>query len=217
MTTDGVFQFAPDINVNNDVYVLDKKSTNKLSAVAFVDLNWKEKVEATKKAIDILGSRLQQTFPRNSHWLFIGHRNWQADTKIVRHKKLWAYLLARDLKIPDGEKINEVMVSSEHGIKYVGLIKCTSISEVALASVLRSGLETQLIFAREDVAMGVSEILLPSGWEHKAHAPAEKVVDLLCDKDIFGYLPLGWFDDRESGCAVIAKPELICLPFPEYC
>ena len=39
------------------------------------------------------------------------------------------------------------------------------------------------------------------------------VASLIVSEDMFAYLPLGWFDDRESGCAVLAREKLIASCF----
>lgn len=214
MTTE-ILQLAQDMNAENDIYLLSKMAKCHLSGAAFIRTEWDEKIASTDKSIRQLSLKLQRAFPKGGHWLFIGDRRWQPDNRIARHKKLWAALLSRRIKVPEGERRDEVIVSSSEGIKHFGLIKCEPILDSAIASILRSGLATQLIFAEESVAIEVSKHLLSSGWEHKGNGPPEKIIDLLCEYDMFTYLPLGWFDDRESGCAVLAKASLASLPFPE--
>lgn len=215
MTTE-IFQFAHDVSVENDLYVLNRKTKCLLSGAAFIWNEWEDKLQTTEKALDLLSRRLQSKLPAFNHWLFIGHKNWQPDNQVVRHRKLWSAITSKGTSIPDGKKVSEVMVSSENGIKYFGLIKCESIASPSVASILRSNWETQLIFAEESVAMTSSEFLLSNGWEHIGNAPSDKIIDLICERDILAYLPLGWFDDRESGCAVIAKGKFISSSFPEH-
>ncbi len=210
------FQLAHDISVDNDLYVLNRKTKSLLSGAAFIWTEWEDKLQTTEKALGLLSRRLQPAFPAFSHWLFVGHRSWQPDNRIVRHRKLWTAITSKGINIPDGERVSEVIVSSENGIKFFGLIKCASIASPSVASILRTGWETQLIFAEESVAMSASKFLLLNGWDHIGNAPPDKIVDLICENDIFAYLPLGWFDDRESGCAVIAKERLIFSSFAEF-
>ena len=214
MTTE-ILQLAGDLNRDNPVYVLDRVATCTLSGAAYIWNNWEDKINTTERASATLSARLVSVFPDFSHWLFIGNRIWQPDNRVVRHRKLWSVLEAKSIALPAGEKFDEILVAGEQGIKYFGAIKCDSIVGCSIASTLRSSWETQLVFADQLSSVEVSKALLPEGFEHRNNAPPEKIIDVLCDNNVFAYLPLGWFDDRESGCAVFASRRLMVSLFPE--
>jgi hypothetical protein len=202
------------MNAENEVYLLSPKAKCTLSGAAYVWNDWEDKVAATDRAVARFSRGLEVAYPSFYHWLFIGHRNWQRDDRIVRHRKLWSALRAKGVRIPIGQEQSEIVISSEHGIKYFGLLKCDSVIDCSVGAILRSGWETQLVFASQSAVMAASESLLLGGFEHATNAPPEKVIDVLCGQDVFAYLPIGWFDDRRSGCALIAKVSLMVTIFP---
>lgn len=215
MITDNVL-FTADINGDNKVWNLFSKASCSLSAAAYVENGWEEKVRSTARGVAILSKQLVAMVPAINHWLFIGQGAWKPDNRISRHKKLWKSLSERGIELPAGPRLDEVLIESDDGIKYFSAIKCTSLIPEQISPILRSGWEAQLI-AMEDVDAEFSvDFLLSQGWEEKGRTPSSKVLDLLCNRSVFAYWPIGWFDDRQSGCGLIAQPTRLGTCFPEF-
>jgi hypothetical protein len=213
MTT-SVFTRSLDLNVDNSIYNLRGKAKCVLGAAAYNWRGWENKVETTEEALRLLSPELERAFPHFSHWLLLGHRSWLENTRIARHKKLWSSQALQGVKLPEGRRMSEFEVEEGGRVKYFSAIKCESICDKVIAPILRSRLEAKLIFSDvlEDNINFIS--LLSIGFCSIGVAPSDQILDFICYNNAFYYLPFGSFDDRESGCAVIAKGNLMSLCFP---
>jgi hypothetical protein len=215
MITDQVV-FTPDINNEDKIWNLLNRPTCKLSGAAYVENGWEEKVGATARGLAIIGDRLIAMAPKVNHWLFIGQGAWKPNNRVSRFKRLWKSLSEKGVELPAGERMDEFLIESDDGIKYFSAIKCASVMPKQISSVLRSGWETQLIAMEDSNSEFAVDFLLSRGWQQKGNTPAAEVLSLICNKDIFAYWPLGWFDDRQGGCGLIAQPTTLSACFPEF-
>jgi hypothetical protein len=207
-------QFTPDISVDNDAYVDRDCMECRLAALLYVWNSWESKTFTTTHALEMLLERIRISRLALEPWLFVG-TGWCEDNRVSRYKTIWKRLSENGASLSQAEEIQNVIFSSRKGIKQFGLMRCTNADPGDMASLLRSGWETQLIFAEEAKAEAAAARILANDWKRTHHMLGSSVRSAVCDLDLLAFVPFGEFDDGESGAAVLARRQLLERIFPE--
>jgi hypothetical protein len=171
-----------------------------------------EQTDATEVAlVDGLVSLIQGKVLGARHFLMIGHESWQPLNRIVMHNRLWRSMEKRSVPLPAGEKSEEYLVESGAGVKFFGFIECEHIKAQQISNVLRSGPACALIATSENNPHDVLATVARRGWEKSQMYPYPpiEILKIACRTRTIIYALIGFFDDRERGLAVIAKPSWI--------
>lgn len=206
-------QFASNINQDNEVYIIKRAASTPISAAALVSSHWENKSTATLRAIIFFAQHLLSCRPELRPWVLLAHTCPQPDNGILRYKGL------AKLVVADGFAAEQVVaqsiVTSGDGIKLAGLLKPDVTQYAEMARLLRSGWQAHLFYADEETAQAITADFFTTIWLCDRHAPAPQFLEHLAAHDAFAAHPLGWFDDREGGCALLARPHLLAPIFPE--
>ena len=171
-----------------------------------------EQTDATEIAlVDGLVSLIQGKVLGVRHFLMIGHESWQSRNRIVMHNRLWRSMGKRNVPLPAGEKSEEYLVEAEGGVKFFGFIECQNLQARQISNVLRAGPACALLATSEKNPHDELATVARRGWEKSRmyQYPPLEILKLACRTHTIVYALIGFFDDRERGLAIIAKPSWI--------
>lgn len=168
--------------------------------------------DAQEMVLDWLMSLAQHQLSGVRHRLMVGHDSWQPDTRITRHHKLWASMMKR-VPLPSGQKSEEFLITGECGIKFFGYIDCDENQSATILSVLRSERACTLVLPCTQDAKTTLTLSVRRGWNRMTALPPSEFIQAACTTDLLVYAPVGDFDDRRWGCAIIARPARIIQLF----
>jgi hypothetical protein len=141
-------------------------------------------------------------------WLLSGHTAWQPDSRITRHRKLWASLKARGLVVPFGRDFGENVVEEDEGIRFFGALQLGLGSLDSVVAILEAEPVSHLVALKlEDD--GIAAALTHRGWHRSSFGPSADVLGPVCGAEGIVFWPVGAFDDREAGCVALAKAHVI--------
>lgn len=146
-------------------------------------------------------------------WLFVAYAFWEADSRIVRYRKLWK-TMPRELVDCNFHLSPEVLFESKEGVRYAG---------VALVTSDRFLEATRMLLARDSFALIMSkregmdteprirelfEAAFPIG-KHGNVGPVDwqHLAEKLCPLSDVVIKAGGHFDDREAYIDLILSPE----------
>lgn len=164
--------------------------------------------DAQETVLDGLMSLAQGQLHDARHWLMVGHDSWQPDTRITRHHKLWGSM-AKRISLPTGQRSEEFLILGESGIKFFGYIDCDENQSRTILEVLRSERACTLVLPCSQDAKKALTLSARRGWSRMTPLPPREFIDAACSTDLLLYAPLGAFDDRRWGCAIVARPPRI--------
>jgi hypothetical protein len=169
-----------------------------------------ERIGTTEEMLlDGLVSLIQGKIPGVRHFLMIGHGSWQPRNRIVMHNKLWRSM-AKTIPLPAGKKSEEYLVESEAGVKFFGFIECEDLKARQILDVLRTEPAFTLIATCENNPDDLLASAARRGWAKSGiYPPPIEILKIACNTRAIIYAVIGFFDDRERGLAVIARPPLI--------
>ncbi len=203
MTTED-YSHSQDICNSDGVYFSTTKTTCTLSAVLYEWNDWEPKKATTARALLKIIERQRKYWPAAAPRMFVGHSAWLADTRVSRHKSLWSQLNSVvELRV-DSKFIKESIIESAEGIKHFVFFECCAMQPDDIAELLRSGWEAQLIFSELNVAESAAHTMLHADWGRKSQEIGV-IAELACELDLLAFMPVGWFDDRQSGGALVGK------------
>ena len=110
--------------------------------------------------------------------------------------------------MPFGREAGEGFIERPGGVRFFGALQLGLGSLAPVAAILEAERASHLVALKEkDEA--VAKSLVRRGWDRPSMAPNADVVAAVCRADGVVFWPLGAFDDRESGCVALAKPDVI--------
>lgn len=210
MTTDLRVLRAADVFVDNDVLCLplDRRAAEQpLAGAAWLVCGAAPK-DAHRRALSHAASLVITKLTGYVLWLLAGHTAWQPDSRVTRHRKLWGALKARHLVAPFGRSTEEQLVETADGIRFFGGIQLGLGSLEQVIAILEAEPISHLVALKvQDGA--VAERLVHDGWERARVGPSASVVSAVKGVGGIVFRLVGDFDDRESGCVALAKPEVL--------
>jgi len=209
MTIKQTIKITSDVSQKNDVLFLDRALLNCPLSAATMISNFESISSSKIAALNYIDNVVKEKLPEFEPWLLVGHAAWQADTKIMRHKKLWTNLDRLGLRISDGERIGEQIVESQKGIKFFDAVKCKKFSPDEVVALLREVKAGVLIYVKNDEALKLVKEFLSTGWEKDNFFVSSMFLNAACSSNLLICCLLGNFDDVESGCAVLGRRETI--------
>jgi hypothetical protein len=166
------------------------------------------RADAQEVALDGLMSLAEGLLKDVRHRLMVGHTAWQPDNRITRYNKLWASMTKGGVPLPSGQRSEEVLITGEGGIKFFGYIDCDENQFATILGVLRSERACTLVLpCTEDAKTTLAQSVRRGwSWSGRTALPPSEFLQAACKTDLLVYVPIGDFDDREWGCAIIARP-----------
>lgn len=211
MTTDGN-KSNSDFNYAIRQYDIDKSAICELARIELTWNNFEEKVSTTGLAIDMLEQRISFGKYKEYNfipWLFFDS-DWRDDNRILRHRGCW-----REVKGLQGDEFDrsrkiEIVNEDDRKLRFVCGIECGGFDSITVSSVIRSiPRRSQMLFIDVSCLDNVLCSIGKMSLIHRTNFIAEDVVRIICDHDVFAFQPIGWFDDRESGGALISREDLV--------
>jgi hypothetical protein len=169
-------------------------------------------VDTEEMILDAAILRVQSGIRGARHVLMAGQDTWQPNTRIARYHGLWKYL-AKLSAIPAGERSEELLIESSEGIRFFGYIESCEHSVSELVRMLRAVRTCTLIALSPSVPSKAITDLLHRGWHQEGVAPPLDLLRAACVHELVIYSPLGFFDDRERGFAMIGRPQILGTVF----
>lgn len=212
---------AADASQDNPVYVLQHPLAAQLAAAA---LEWPwpggDRSGMTAAALTRLQQRLAACECAGAYWLLIGHRAWQPDNRIFRHrfKDVAAGLAERGAVVASSAATASAVFACANGVKAAALLRLDNLeaaTTMTVASLLRGDWACELIVGPETAARALFAVFASPDWHQQGRAPAAALIELLVRHPMLAFLPLGWFDDAEVGCALLGQRALLGRVFPQ--
>lgn len=154
---------------------------------------------------------LRAQWPRADLWLVAAAENRVRAPSIVKHLGLWRDL--RESRARDGLRLPIVGDSIERaetvpgGVRHRGASRVDAADLSALTDLLCEG-SGNFLFAVPEPDVGVAAALVESGWDAPDAGPSRAVLRCVLARGGAVLWSFGAFDDRESGCAVFAAPDV---------
>lgn len=154
---------------------------------------------------------LRARWPRPDVWLVVATQDRLRAPSIVRHVGLWRGL--RERRARDGRRlpiVGEPLERAEMvpgGVRHWGASRVDAADLSALADLLSEGSGTCL-WAMPEPDDGVAQALVDGGWDSPDAGPSRAVLRSVLARGGAVLWPFGAFDDRESGCAAFAVPDV---------
>jgi hypothetical protein len=210
MTTDLRMLRAANVFVDNDVLRLPSDASAaglELAGAAWLTTGEPAK-DAHRRSLRHAMQRLLASESPYSLWLLVCHTAWQIDSRLVRHRRLWGSLKARGLEIPFGRDAGEHLIEGSEGLRFFGALQLAPTSVASVAAILEAEPASHLV-ALNERCNTIAKALVERGWPRTHAGPDSDVLRAVCGENGIVFWPIGAFDDREAGFAVIAKPPLI--------
>lgn len=146
-------------------------------------------------------------------WLFLAHGPWQANSVMVRHRKLWkSFPSAWDLD--DFQLCREAMVESRAGVRFAGVAAVSRRGLFTATQILRGANSGALVLSERDYCESEDDLmrLFNAAFPGAAGAPQEQVDWLslalaCCPSDDVVIRVSGSWDEREASLDLIMLPE----------
>jgi hypothetical protein len=141
-------------------------------------------------------------------WLVAGHSGTQPDSAVPRNRALWKSLRLCGVERPDGDTIPEHAVTLDGGLRFFAAVKLDWDNIEAAFPVLEVGDASTLVLLKRSSEALVAE-LVRKGWDNQPYAPDPAIVTAALSADGVVFVPIGFFDDRECGVAVLGSASLL--------
>lgn len=217
---------ADDLFIKNDCVWFDRSKASRmtdavppLAAVCIVSIEHQlpRELELMDKACVEAAIPLLFANERLSEnckvWLFLAHGPWQANSVMVKHRKLWRSFPSA-WNLDDFQLCRELMVESHKGVRFMGMAEVSQEGLFTATQILRSGSSGALILSQSDYCE--SEVDVPrifnSAFPERAGAAQEQIdwlnLSLACcpSNDIVIRVSGSW-DEREAALDLIMLPE----------
>lgn len=202
------YDFVSNVSANNEILSLPISPALKLAACV-----WTEEVEdclATARLNCLHHSlgRLKAGRPDWVFWLLAAHRTPQPDNRITRHRGLWKSLLAAGVDLPEGEFIDESVLTTEGGMRIFSALRF-ELSQVKAVHAIMLTTQAAIVFAEESAAITKVPVLVQRGWAMRNTKPPEEIVEVICEQSGLVVDAYGEFDDRDVSVAAIGRREVL--------
>jgi hypothetical protein len=161
--------------------------------------------------------RVTLMFPEYCFYILAINSAPQPDTRIARYRKFWGGLTAGGLRVPEGKEIASFVLVSDATLRFTSVLRVElEASPIALEVV---ELERECHLIAVDGGNNAEKILVSlaeSGWITDRWLPSVEVVRQVCAANGLVFWPVGQFDDRESGMAVVGRAALVDLLFDRH-
>ena len=141
-------------------------------------------------------------------WLLACHRAAQSDSAVVHRRKLWASLRAAGLVVPHGRRTDEMLVTSQDGVRYFGALQLGLGGLDSVVALLEAESACHVVALRSSNEQVVLD-LVRRGWTVPDFGPSLDVLFSVCAVDGILFWPLGAFDDAEAGFVALAPSALV--------
>ncbi len=208
MTTSIFRHVARNLFVENDVYCLQQSERHPEFSVA--GICWLCETDNVRAAHLCCGEHIiADYFPDSSNlelWLLAGNSAWQDDNRVRRWYKFWKSLRRNGILPPPGKQTNEHLIVSLDGIKWFSAVQFDTPGYPQAMQVVYYEI-VSVIAAFPKNSEALVDSIVHKGWERSPHGPPLDILPSIIDGHGLLLWPIGAFDDREAGVAVLGKPE----------
>lgn len=138
-------------------------------------------------------------------WLVVRNSAWQPNTKVVRHRKLWAALKFRGFDVVGGCDFQENSVESVSGVKFSGAVRISDASIESVIKILLNERCSYIVFLPEDV---VAENIIDAEWSGDISQDIKLIYSVSVVKGMLLDL-VGEFDDFEKGFSIFGRRDVV--------
>lgn len=210
MTTDLRVERTDDIFAPNDVLCLraaGRASSSAIGAVVFLAEGVRP-IAAHLQALRHATSVLDQSGEGYVFWLLASHAAKQPGSATIRHRKLWRSLEYRGLPILRGRTTKDNLIETGSELRYFGALEFGLASIESVVSILEAEPFSQLVAVRSRDERTIVDFV-QTGWDRPQLGPPLAILDAVCDIDGLLFWLVGAFDDREAGCALLGRVEVL--------
>ena len=217
---------AGDLFVKNDCLSFDKAEALRLTGVATplsavcivtAEPQLPRELELMDKACVEAAAPLlfdnERLSGNHKLWLFLAHGPWQANSVMVKHRKLWRSFPSA-WELGDFQLCGEAMVQSRNGVRFAGVAGVSRQGLFTATQILRSTNSGALVLSERDYGESQADWmrLFDAAFPSADGVPREHVdwlsLSLACcpSNDIVIRVSGSW-DEREASLDLIMLPE----------
>lgn len=207
MTTDPFIEVAINANHDNDVYSIRHTAelgSNLAAALLLTKSN--ELISSHAYAMEVLYNKVLSCMPNAQPWILLSNGSMVRPSRIIQHHKLWRGLQNSGIALPSGTRTMEHTTSTADGIQFFGAIKLDNVDFDEIATLMSCHSSAYFMILQSNPQI---EEILKTGWSYEPRHPPIELLHSVASNPSFLILPLGKFDDIESGAVILSTPSLI--------
>jgi hypothetical protein len=213
MTTETQILVAPDLFVDNEVYLLAR--TQNPDALSFGGIVWLRRErprEAHLAGMIAAVNSIKHVFPDYHLVLFVAQTGSIPDSAVARYQRrqLWKSLEVAGVVLPRGIRTAEYSTVEEGGHRWRGAITLTA-ADIPEAMDVIHNCRASILVAVEPRAMVEVDAVVARGWMPKYQSAPSEILDWIYANKGIALWPVGAFDDPESGVVAFSSPKNINL------
>ena len=210
MTIEPTVLWAPDVFVDNEVYVLSegtRSSTVGLAGIAWI-LKGKPPKDGHLVAMESARSRLLARLNGYNLWLLATQTSPQPSSAVTRSRRLWKPPSCLGSGLPFGERSEEICMETDEGLRYFGSVNLGLNAVTQVVPILEAEPAAHLLAAPSGAKERIREVVL-AGWDRPEFGLSMKILDAICPLGGIVFLLVGAFDDLESGMVAFRLADVV--------
>ena len=166
------------------------------------DSTWPTRISAIEIALRTIHSSLSNW----QIWLLGCHGTWQPDSRIVSYRKLWKSLETRGLKLPKGNRLEELEQKTDEGQRWFSGIEI-DINEISLIGPILNDEPYSIITIFPNGVVPDLKTIMDNGWVSVRDSGLNgwaSIATEICRSGGVLLRPFGEFDDVEVGIDIFS-------------
>ncbi|RYF30165.1 MAG: hypothetical protein EOO23_05740 [Comamonadaceae bacterium] len=165
-----------------------------------------DEFEAKLSALRYVVSMIRTVMLQPDCWVIAGHHAPQPDSRIVRHKKLWASL-GLSIAASDNQAF-EWPVRFKDGLRFFGAVSKALVSDELLLALLEKSPMAWLVVGSKDVSTAIKQSL-SAGWVESRSVIPDSLLMFAQDSEVFLIRDFGPTDDLAQGAIVVSRKKFL--------